>query len=48
MKKLELEQKVIALQPEDKKWLENKAKELGMTSNQLIRIIIKEYIKKEN
>lgn len=47
MKKLELEKKVIALQPEVKEWLEKKAQELGMTANQLIRNIIKDYIEKE-
>lgn len=39
--------KDITLQPQDKKWLDKKADELGMTTNQLIRNIIKEYIKKE-
>lgn len=48
MKKLELEQKVITLQPEVKEWLEKKARELGMTTNQLIRIIINDYMKKED
>ncbi len=47
MKKLELEKKVIALQPEVKTWLEKKAQELCMTTNQLIRIIINDYMKKE-
>ena len=47
MKKLELEHKVITLQPEVKEWLDKKAKELAMTTNQLIRIIVKNYIEKE-
>lgn len=48
MNKKKFENKVIALQPEDKEWLEKKAEELGMSSNQLIRIIIKEYITRGN
>ena len=39
--------KVITLQPKDKEWLDQKADETGMTTNQLIRIIIKDYMKKE-
>lgn len=46
MKRFDFEKKVITIQPEDKKWLDNKAKELGMTTNQLIRNILKDYIKK--
>lgn len=47
MKEKDFVHKDITLQPQDKEWLDNKAQELGMTTNQLIRIIIKNYIKEE-
>lgn len=37
--------KLIQIDINDKKYLEKKANELGMKTNQLIRIIIKDYIK---
>lgn len=39
--------KDLSLLVKDKEWLDKKAKEDGMTTNQLIRIIIKKYIEKE-
>lgn len=39
--------KLIQIDDEDKKKLEELAKEKKMTSNQLVRIIIDEYLKKE-
>ena len=39
--------KLIKIDQKDKDYLEKKANEMGMTSNQLIRILIKEFIKKE-
>jgi hypothetical protein len=47
MKEKDFVHKDITLQPNDKEWLDQKAQELGMTTNQLIRIIIKDYIRKE-
>lgn len=48
MNRKKFEKKEIALQPDDKEWLDKKAQELGMSTNQLIRIIIKQYIMKGN
>jgi len=48
MKGKDLVHKDITIQSKDKEWLDLKAQELGMTTNQLIRIIIKDYMKKEN
>ena len=39
--------KLIQLSEEDKKKLEELAKQKYMTTNQLIRLIINEYLKKE-
>ena len=39
--------KLIQIDDKDKKKLEKLAKEKKMTSNQLVRIIIDEYLKKE-
>ena len=40
--------KLIQLDEIDKKILDKKADSMGMSTNQLIRMIIKNYIKKEN
>lgn len=42
---MQLVGKLIQLDKKDKILLDKKADELGMTTNQLIRIIIKNYIK---
>ena len=41
----DFEKKVISLSPEDKQWLDEMADTQGMTTNQLIRIIISNYKK---
>ena len=46
MKEKKFEKKVISIQPQDKKKLDEKADQLGMTTCQLIRNLIKDYIKK--
>lgn len=39
--------KLIMIEEKDKKYLDKKAKEKSMTANQLIRLLIREYVEKE-
>lgn len=44
----DFEKKVISLSVETKQWLDEEADKQGMTTNQLIRIIIDDYKRKHN